>query len=47
MEMTPEQVDEIAALMDQLETMDPAELPGPAADLVEVLNRILESESDS
>lgn len=45
MDLTPEEVDEIESMLDQLETVDPADLPEPAAELVALLSRILE-ESD-
>lgn len=45
MDLTPEEVEEIEAMLGQLETVDPADLPGPAAELVALLSRILE-ESD-
>lgn len=43
MDLTPEQIDEIEAKLEKLETLDPSELPEPAAELVELLSRILES----
>ena len=43
MDLTPEQIDEIENMLEKLETLDPAELPEPAAELVELLGRILES----
>jgi hypothetical protein len=47
MDLTPEQIQEIEAKLAQLETLDPAELPEPAADLVALLGKILdESEED-
>lgn len=45
MDLTPEQVDEIESMLDKLETLDPADLPEPAAELVALLSEILE-ESD-
>jgi hypothetical protein len=48
MDLTPEQIQEIEAKLAQLETLDPAELPEPAADLAALLGKILdESEEDS
>jgi len=48
MDLTPEQITEIESKLAQLETLDPAELPEPAADLVALLGKILdESEEDS
>jgi hypothetical protein len=45
MDLTAGQIEEIEAKLRQLETLDPAELPEPAAELVALLGRILE-ESD-
>jgi hypothetical protein len=45
MDLTADQIEEIEAKLRQLETLDPAELPEPAAELVALLGRILE-ESD-
>lgn len=42
MDLTPEQVEEINQALQQLESLDPAELPEPAAHLVELLSRLLE-----
>jgi len=48
MDLTPEQIEEIEAKLAQLETMDPADLPEPAAELVTLLGKILEeSEAES
>jgi hypothetical protein len=48
MDLSPEQIEEIEAKLSELETMDPAELPEPAAELVALLARILdEGEEDS
>lgn len=46
MDITPEQIEEIEAKLSQLETMDPAELPEPAAELVALLSRILDEGND-
>jgi hypothetical protein len=46
MDLTPEQVDEIETMLDKLETMDPADLPEPAADLAALLSRILEESEE-
>ena len=43
MDLTPEQIDEIETMLEKLETLDPADLPEPAAELVELLSRILEA----
>ncbi len=42
MDLTPEQVAEIEALLDRIEELDPASVPEPAAQLAEVLGRILD-----
>lgn len=46
MDLTAEQIEAIEEKLNQLTKLDPAELPGPAAELVELLNEILE-ESES
>jgi hypothetical protein len=46
MDLTPEQVDEIESMLDKLETLDPADLPEPAANLVALLSRILEESEE-
>ena len=43
MDLTPEQIDEIEAMLEKLGTLDPSELPEPAAELVELLGRILDA----
>lgn len=43
MEISEEQMDELEAALGRLETVDPASLPEPAAELAEVLGRILDS----
>ncbi len=42
MDLTPEEIKELESALQRLETLDPAELPEPAAELVELLNRLLE-----
>lgn len=42
MDLSPEQIEEISKALEKLETLDPAELPEPAAELVMLLNSILE-----
>jgi hypothetical protein len=42
MDLSPEQIEEINLALEKLETMDPADLPEPAAELVELLSRLLE-----
>jgi hypothetical protein len=46
MDITPEQIEEIEAKLSRLETMDPAELPEPAAELVALLSKILDEGND-
>lgn len=45
MDLSPEQIEAIEEKLNQLTELDPADLPGPAAELVELLSEILE-ESD-
>ena len=47
MDLTPEEVDEIESMLDQLEKVDPADLPEPAAELVALLSKILEESDDT
>jgi hypothetical protein len=42
MDLSPEQIEEINLALEKLETMDPADLPEPAAELVQLLSRLLE-----
>lgn len=42
MDLTPSQIEEIEEKLQRLETLDPSELPEPAAELVALLGRILE-----
>jgi hypothetical protein len=42
MDLSPEQIDEINLALAKLETVDPADLPEPAAELVDLLSRLLE-----
>lgn len=42
MDLSPEQIEEINQALEKLETLDPADLPEPAAELVTLLNSILE-----
>lgn len=46
MDLTPEQIAEIESKLQDLETLDPAELPQPAAELVTLLSQILEESGD-
>ena len=43
MDLTAEQVAKIEDALEKLEQLDPADLPGPAAELAELLGEILES----
>lgn len=47
MDLSPEQIEAIEEKLSQLTDLDPAELPGPAAELVELLNVILEESESS
>lgn len=42
MELNESQISEIEGALEELETLDPAELPEPAAKLADLLGRILE-----
>ena len=42
MDLTAHQIEEIEAKLAQLDELDPAELPEPAAELVALLSQILE-----
>ncbi|HJQ77067.1 MAG TPA: hypothetical protein VJ948_07375 [Acidimicrobiia bacterium] len=42
MELTPEQMREIEAKIEELQRLDPADLPQPASELVEILGRLLD-----
>ena len=42
MEIDEAQIEEIEAALAKLEEMDPAELPEPAAELADLLGRLLE-----
>ena len=47
MDLSPSQIEQIEQKLSLLETLDPADLPEPAAELVALLNKILEEEDDS
>ncbi|MGH8945183.1 MAG: hypothetical protein ACRDVL_03440 [Acidimicrobiia bacterium] len=47
MELTPSQVDEIERALERLETVDPADLPEPAAELADLLSRLLDGMESS
>lgn len=47
MDLSPEQIEEIELALSKLEELDPAELPEPAAELVELLNQLLEETDES
>jgi len=42
MELSQSQVEEIEAALARLEEVDPADLPEPAADLADLLSRLLD-----
>ena len=42
MDLSPDKIEEIERILQKLEELDPAELPEPAAELVTLLNEILE-----
>lgn len=42
MDLTRDQIEELEAALSRLEQVDPAALPGPAAELAELLGRILD-----
>ena len=42
MELSQSQVEEIEAALARLEEVDPADLPEPAADLADMLSRLLD-----
>ncbi|MGD2102385.1 MAG: hypothetical protein PVG83_09105 [Acidimicrobiia bacterium] len=44
MDLTPSQIEEIEEKLNMLETLDPADLPEPAAELVALLTAILDEE---
>lgn len=46
MDLTPDQVEAIETRLAQLEELDPAELPVPAAELVSLLETILEGQEE-
>ncbi len=45
--MSPDEIEEIEQALEKLETLDPAELPEPAAELVSLLNKLLEETEES
>lgn len=47
MDLSPQQIEEISQALEKLETLDPADLPEPAAELVTLLNSILEETEGS
>jgi len=46
MEVTPEERQRLEQALARLEALDPAELPEPAAQLAELLERMLESSEE-
>jgi hypothetical protein len=47
MDLSPEQINQINQALEKLETLDPADIPEPAAELVTLLNGILEETDES
>jgi hypothetical protein len=47
MDLSPEQINEINQVLEKLESLDPAEIPEPAAELVTLLNNILEETDEA
>jgi hypothetical protein len=47
MELNQSQVDEIERALERLEKVDPAELPEPAAELADLLGRLLDGMESS
>jgi hypothetical protein len=47
MDLSPEDIEEITRRVEELERLDPADLPEPAAELVSLLNRLLEEGEES
>lgn len=47
MDLSPEEIEEIEQALHKLETVDPADLPEPAAELVDLLNKLLEETDGS
>lgn len=43
MDLNKQQIDELEAALERLNQLDPALLPDPAADLAELLGRILDN----
>jgi hypothetical protein len=44
MDLTPDQIDQLEAVLARLAEVDPAELPKPAAELANLLGSILEEQ---
>ena len=44
MDLTPAQLEELELALERLSELDPAELPEPASELVDLLTDILENE---
>lgn len=42
MELTSEQIEELEKALEKMSGLDPAELPGPATELADLLSRLLE-----
>jgi hypothetical protein len=43
MDLTPEQIEELETALARIAELDPASIPGPAAELADLLGRILDS----
>ncbi|MCI0425735.1 MAG: hypothetical protein L0Z49_02510 [Actinobacteria bacterium] len=47
MDLTPYQIEELETALEKLAALDPALLPGPAAELADLLSRILDELEES
>ena len=47
MDITEEQIEKLEAVLSRLEELDPADVPGPAAELAALLGSILEESEPS
>lgn len=47
MDLSPEHIEQITRRLEELERLDPADLPEPAAELVSLLNELLEEGEES
>lgn len=46
MELSPDQITEINQALERLQTLDPADLPEPAAELAALLSTLLQEEDN-